>query len=90
MHLRHAVAFALLGWYLMLPISDETAPVGNWQIANTFERESDCEASRKEFFDTGTKRMQSAKDDQERAFGMLMAKATCVPTDDPRLKQSSK
>ncbi len=90
MKLGHAAALALVGWYLMLPTGDETAALSKWQIANTFDRESDCEVSRKEFFDTGTKRMKNAKDDQERVFGMLMAKATCVPTDDPRLKESSK
>lgn len=74
----------------MLPTGDETAPLSKWQIVNTFEREGECELSRKEFFDVGTKRMQNAKDDQERVFGVLMAKATCVATDDPRLKESSK
>lgn len=90
MKLRHAAAIALVGWYLMLPAGDETAPLSNWQIANTFERAADCEASRKEFYEVGMKRMKNAKSDQERVFGMLMAKATCVTTDDPRLKESSK
>ncbi len=86
MKLRHAAAFALVGWYLMLPATDQDAPISQWQIGNTFERESDCEASRKEFFATGTNRMKSAKNDSERVFGMLMAKATCVEASDPRLK----
>lgn len=65
----HAAVFVLAGWYLMLPASDQNAPLGSWPIANTFERESDCEASRKEFFAVGTKRMQNAKSDQERCSG---------------------
>ncbi len=87
MKLRHAAALALVGWYLMLPTTDQVAPLRRWQIANTFELKSDCEASRKEFFDNGVKRMKNARDNEEMVFGALMAKATCIPTDDPRLKE---
>lgn len=90
MKLRHAAVLALVGWYLMVPNTDQTAPLSKWQIANRFDRAADCEGSRKVFHDAGLERMKNARDDAEKTFGLLMAKATCVSSDDPRLRGASK
>lgn len=90
MKARHVAALALVGWYLMVPTTDQAIPLSEWQMANRFDRAADCEGSRKVFFDAGMKRMKDARDDAERTFGVLMTKATCIPSDDPRLQKPPK
>jgi hypothetical protein len=76
--LRHtAVAFALLGWYLMVPPqtrtwwigpqrSDDSAPLTQWTNAQSFDKAQLCEAAR--------------------VASQPQSGAVCVATDDPRLK----
>jgi len=55
MNPRHAVAFALLGWYLLIPpvfsamgdhpraFNDLSAPINKWDIQASFDSEAGCE-----------------------------------------------
>ncbi len=79
MHLRHAAALVLVGWYLMAPpqkYRGDTplverkfdAPLNQWNIAKAFDEAQDCERERNE----------------DRAFGLM--REQCIAADDPRLK----
>jgi hypothetical protein len=62
---RHAAAFALVGWYLMLPPAvmpktgdpitwityDSSAPIYQWNHMDSFDHAGDCEAARKALLD---------------------------------------
>ena len=51
MKLRHAVALALVGWYLMAPpmrkgAPNYHAPLGSWNMSKAYDSARDCEADR--------------------------------------------
>jgi hypothetical protein len=84
---RHAVALALVGWYLMLPLQapDEqgTADAAPSPAASStfavYNSQQDCETERHQLLDDPVvgERMKSA----------MCLPATNVPADDPRLKE---
>ncbi len=62
MKLRHAAAFALVGWYLMIApnrpsrvwgwwyqITDEARPLSDWEIVQSFDSAADCRQFRQQF-----------------------------------------
>jgi hypothetical protein len=101
-HRRHLIAFSLLGWYLMLPPAaqqpnglpwpDGKAPISQWTIAESFDQAKTCEGeldkNRKKFQHTYSKLSHQFADSEfwSRFYVAAAAQATCVATDDPRLK----
>jgi hypothetical protein len=49
MNLRHAAAFALVGWYLMIPPGsgsrvDIDAPLNKWSVFRSFDTAAECKS----------------------------------------------
>ena len=95
MKFRHAVALALVGWYLMTPprISnwplsyDTDAPISRWMTLGSFDTAEQCDARK-----TSMEYLLVQKDHPEKGEGQqsveaFMISAKCVSTDDPRLKE---
>ena len=100
MNLRHAVALALVGWYLMVPpivIEGETAkvdgsvPLSQWDRGNrVYQTESACEETRA--------KLRAIAESHKNWIGpsgsvaaasdryVLLTNQLCIATDDPRLK----
>ncbi|MGH7924909.1 MAG: hypothetical protein ACREQH_10010 [Candidatus Binatus sp.] len=82
MKVCHAAAFALVGWYLMLPPAlphdpdkvDESAPLSQWDLMQKFDSESQCAAERTRMIGLGNH---------------LGRVAQCVASDDRRLKEKA-
>ena len=93
MNLRHAAAFALVGWALMMPpprpVGDHfktnfSAPLSKWATVRTFDLKSQCESAREAYLQKPTGNLVIM-------LGAAEAQATtkasrCVADDDPRLK----
>jgi len=46
MNIRHAAALALVGWYLMVPVrNDSRAPISQWYQAGDFDTPEECRAA---------------------------------------------
>jgi hypothetical protein len=83
----HFVAFALVGWYLMLPpiarddkrYSDESAPMSQWTQLSAFDSAKECEEYKLKFHE------HMEKIDKTRAERELSS--ACVESDDLRFKQ---
>lgn len=77
MKLGHAAAFAIVGWYLMVPppagggnrLSYE--PLSEWELIDTFDSRQACEQMRDELI----RRMPASAMDTSR----------CISSDDPNL-----
>lgn len=102
---RHLILLSLLGWYLMLPPAaqqqnglpwpDGKASISRWTIAESFDKAKSCEAE----VDNDRKKLQQtyrrinhqyAESEFWTRFYVTAAReATCVATDDPRLKGGS-
>jgi hypothetical protein len=94
MNSRHAAAFALAGWCLLVPpiVLDAanqprvqpTAPLNEWRVYSTFESREQCE-NLKYKIQEGERRLppseKNAELKREAAASLL-----CVASDDPRLK----
>jgi len=85
MRIHHVVAFALVGWYLIVPPKtrtwwigeeryDDAAPLSTWTIDRAFDKADLCEGSR-------LATQQQAGDAATR-----IGNAVCIASDDPRLK----
>jgi len=94
---RHAAAFALVGWYLLLPptFPDQLkvnidAPISKWEHYAAFDSAQDCESTIQYLNDqdkkfTSAQRANPTTDEQSRAEQHVMSE--CIATDDPRLKE---
>jgi len=88
MNLRHAAAIALVGWYLMMPLTGRDYPMGNvdapltqWVKRPTIYRtKEECEHVRDRQV-----RLKNAKNRQLTV--RFYKQAQCVSADDPRLKE---
>ena len=88
---RHAAALALVGWYLIIPLSTlppgvaYKEPLTKWQIVQGFDTADDCNDFLSTFFEDSQ---------QKRALNLLGPAyrdymfAECISTDDPRLKEN--
>jgi len=101
-HRRHLMVLTLLGWYLMLPPAtlqsnglpwpDGKAPISQWTVAESFDHARTCEAEldkhRKKFQRTYNKISHQFTDSEfwSRFYVEASGEATCVATDDPRLR----
>jgi len=94
MNLRHAAALALVGCYLMVPPSpqgltkgiDVNAALSQWTVLQSFDTAAECEKRRAALIDKlvlmpANPTSQAQIDAPPEPF-----KATCVATDDQRLK----
>jgi hypothetical protein len=102
---RHLILLSLLGWYLMLPPAaqqqnglpwpDGKAPISQWTIAESFDKAKACEAEldkrRKGFQQTYNKisHQFAVSEFWTRFYVAAAGAATCVATDDPRLKEGT-
>ncbi len=83
----HAVAFALVGWYLMTPPAasnlpdgvDTDASLAKWTIIGSFDHADDCELNAKKI-----KERYDASGNKQGATRIGLS--VCIATDDPRLK----
>jgi len=87
-----AAALALVGWYLMTPpvtldqqadklLPHTGAPFSEWDIYSAFDSASDCEAAKSSL------RGNLAELKKQGWSEIVINAATCVATDDPRLKK---
>lgn len=100
MHIRHAAALSLIGWYLMVPPFvpnthevNKSAPLSQWTKRRTFPKNEGCEAAKERVQKAGL-----AHQAQIDAIGRhrnhnpelhcALCQAQCVPADDPRLKSN--
>ncbi len=98
------IASALIGWYLMIPPAgqhnglpwpDNKAPLSHWTIAESFDVAKDCEDAvakhRKKFEQTYNKLKHKTSDANFWGpfYITTAGEATCIATDDPRLKEDS-
>jgi hypothetical protein len=93
--LRHAAALALLGWYLMVPpahIANGTiqtysdAPLSKWGIHSSYDTAKEYEKAREQVIATGQKLLQKGQGKRWGEWGSAFVLATCVASDDSRLK----
>jgi hypothetical protein len=98
MNARHAAAFALVGWYLMVPPLgsdhklDASAPLSKWTIVirGSFDTARQCDERHMKDVDGVNEFLRShlhsipATADQESIDAVSAEK--CIATDDPRLR----
>ncbi len=96
MTVSHFAAFALIGWYLMVPPLvpgswqvNQSAPRAQWTIVGTFEREADCLSAREHLRLEGRERA-ATRPRPGRGTGYRRwcpgCYAQCMATEDLRLK----
>jgi len=104
MQTRHLLTLSLLGWYLMLPPAgqrnglpwpDNTASIAQWTIAESFDTAKACEDElsrhRKRFQKTYHKadRQNLGAEFWAKFYVTAAGEASCIATDDPRLRPST-
>ena len=91
MTLRHAAAFALVGWYLLVPphlFAATPPPPSEWPVYEVYDSAERCEERRLAI--SGGMLEDAPADFVERfgnAFMYVFEQARCIATDDPRLKE---
>jgi len=92
MTLRKAAALALVGWYLMMPPWGKlNAPLSEWVVYQSFDSAENCAAARKVLVDYLANYKGMAMTLITQSGGNLQfdgSVATCIATDDPRLKET--
>jgi hypothetical protein len=99
MTIRHAVALALVGWYLMVPPAipgthevNQSVPLSQWKIRRVFPHNQGCEAARARLREqTLAAQTQADAASPHRAernpeLHCILCQAQCVDQNDPRLK----
>jgi hypothetical protein len=96
MKLRHAAALALVGWYLMLPpvtsghrVNAE-APLSQWERSSgTYDVVGECQGAiaKLRHVRTPLRLMVDDKIHTPEVLARQFASATCIASDDPRLKR---
>lgn len=98
--LSHAAAFALAGWFLMIPPAspkspsqaDANVPLSKWQTLAPFDDAASCEKIRGVLLNFARKKVaESADAPQEHRTKVLLkyskvASSRCVDANDPGLK----
>jgi hypothetical protein len=91
MNPRHAAALAIVGWYLMVPPHPFVAPpppLSRWSVYHVYDSADKCRYVRANIA-SGV--LEDAPQDFLERFGNsfmhVFARARCVATDDPRLKE---
>jgi hypothetical protein len=100
----HAIAGALLGWYLMVPpvydyqgniVIGIHRPIRDWKIARTYKSAEQCQEQMKHLVETGAPStpqvfalpLNGLGADATPIGQMLVRHATCIASDDPRLRE---
>jgi hypothetical protein len=102
MNPRHAVALALVGWYLMIPplpqdsslLADPTPPLSVWYLEQSFDTAKECESARKTEIHEAELQMHALAHAHAIEANMGHAQfylqhtfSQCIATDDPRLNE---
>jgi hypothetical protein len=102
MKLRHAGAFALMGWYLMSPpvmriprrgfVVNPAAGLGYWKIRGSYESSSDCDDAKGAILmlaaDNPAKMPEDFSDLSPAVMSEVTGSLLCVSTGDPRLNSN--
>jgi hypothetical protein len=73
----HAAALALVGWYLMVPLTERTIlPIAQWNHIASFDTADECERNRV---------VLAEKNQHDPAKRSLIVQSECIASDDPRL-----
>jgi hypothetical protein len=80
---RHAAALALVTWYLIVPPPgqprsnggssappNDSAPLSQWTIRNSYDSEQPCEAAKKQSLDTATENLDKQRQFAEQQQGV--------------------
>jgi hypothetical protein len=98
MTIRHAVAFALVGWYLMVPPTipgtsevNQSALLSQWKIRRKFPHSQGARLAKARLYDQALAAQTENDAVNPRRGGIpalhcILCKAQCVAEDDPRLK----
>jgi hypothetical protein len=94
--LRHAAAFALAGWYLLIPRYAldghllDSAPLSAWRVYDRYDSLNACQQTRQQMIRLGDEFINEQERRAELGRGVsqaaTMLAARCVSSDDPRLK----
>jgi hypothetical protein len=82
---RHAAALALVGWYLMVPplgpdhTRDDSLPLARWHTLESFDSALECR-------DFHSQAWERSKSNNNAKMAEAYESATCIASDDPRLK----
>jgi hypothetical protein len=93
MKLCHAVALALVGWYLMVPpipkgqIPDTSVPLSEWSLSASFDTAKECEKGRVDNWSLFHKLSLAHPNPDTISAVQAAVEAACIATDDPRLKK---
>ena len=84
---RHAVALALVGWYLLVPPSRQTdIPLGRWKVVDSFESKSLCDLVKTDDLETWLLSTQGILTPTAVELNEWVKVSRCISADDPRLK----
>jgi hypothetical protein len=99
MTIRHAAAFAIVGWYLMVPPAipgtaqvDQSAPLSQWKIRRKFPHNQGCETAKARLHDqalaaqTQNDAMNPRRGERDPELHCILCQAQCVEDSDSRLK----
>jgi hypothetical protein len=93
MKLRHTAAFALVGWYLMMPPIkggdvNEGAPISHWGIISSYDTATECQ----NFLDAESKKTKAnlpaegqPPTNRTQRYALETELSACIASDDPRL-----
>ena len=100
MKLHHAVALALVGWYLMLaprtsdtlPVTyDKAAPLSEWIVIGAFETTAECDKDRHKIPNEILQHQDQLSAEKRVAAKQtvinLLSSSECIASDDPRLQR---
>jgi len=99
MTIRHAVAFVLVGWLLMIPPRvpgtgevNQGVPLSQWTIRRRFPHNQGCETAKSRLHDqalaaqTQNDAANPRRGERNPDLHCVLCQAQCVEDDDPRLK----
>ena len=93
----HAVALAVVGWYLMWPVpygsdgpdsfraGSADIPLWRWSVTQSFDRADECEKTRAAMGKEYDKSISGPPSNDQKP-GLFYSLSQCIATDDPRLR----
>jgi hypothetical protein len=98
MNPRHAIALALVGWYLMVPGDNTKDPLIKWRVFRSFDTAIECQTSidahlevlkkheeDRSHFKTLSPQERLKEATKEAEWEYDFGNAQCIASDDPRL-----
>lgn len=92
MKMRHAVALALTGWYLMIPPQldkrtvDQTAPISKWTVYSPHDTADACHLAQVEQRTIAEQKATQIRDQDVGVVLRQFLESQCIASDDPRLR----